>query len=178
VDPAISRPVASGQLSVLEYLAGQLSYVTVDSARGLSLTRPEKAGRAAGKATSNCTPTAVSSYREPVAVRRAEWAASPPGVSIVKTEVVEQACADLEALVLQVLRTLRIDSPMRVQASVASEGQLPTVPIPRMGCQGRLALGVCLMSLSSPGPPAGRVVRHPGPEPVLPGRGQGRSASL
>jgi len=54
-----------------------------------------------------------------------DWSARPLQVSIVNVDVVEQACVDLEALVLQVLRTGRIDSPMRVQVSVAGEGKLP-----------------------------------------------------
>lgn len=44
-----------------------------------------------------------------------------PKLSIVNTDVVEQACIDLETLLLQAMRAERIDSPMRVQASVMSE---------------------------------------------------------
>jgi hypothetical protein len=47
------------------------------------------------------------------------------GVGVVNTDVVEQACLDMEALLLQILRTQRIDSPMRVQASVMSEANQP-----------------------------------------------------
>lgn len=48
-----------------------------------------------------------------------------PEVAVVNADVIEQACVDLEALLLQLLRTERIDSPMRVQISVSSEGNLP-----------------------------------------------------
>jgi hypothetical protein len=47
------------------------------------------------------------------------------GFAVVNADMVERACVDLEALVLQVLRTGRINSPMRVQISVASESKLP-----------------------------------------------------
>jgi hypothetical protein len=47
------------------------------------------------------------------------------GVGIVNTDVVEQACLDMEALLLQILRMQRIDSPMRVQACVISEANQP-----------------------------------------------------
>jgi hypothetical protein len=55
----------------------------------------------------------------------------PPGVAIINPDVVEQACVDLEALLLQVLRTGRVDSPMLVQVSVASEGRLPVTYVTR-----------------------------------------------
>jgi hypothetical protein len=57
--------------------------------------------------------------------------APPPGIGIINPDVVEQARVDPEALMLQVLRTRRIDSPMRVQVSVASEGQLPRTYVTR-----------------------------------------------
>jgi len=47
------------------------------------------------------------------------------GVGIVNTDVVEQACLDMEALLLQIIRMQRIDSPMRVQACVMSEANQP-----------------------------------------------------
>jgi hypothetical protein len=57
---------------------------------------------------------------------------TPPGdlswpgtFGVVNADVVEQACVDLEALLLQLLRTERIDTPMRVQVSVASEADRP-----------------------------------------------------
>lgn len=49
----------------------------------------------------------------------------PGAFGVVNADVVEQACVDLEALLLQLLRTERIDCPMRVQVSVASEGNRP-----------------------------------------------------
>jgi hypothetical protein len=50
-----------------------------------------------------------------------------PKRGIVNVDVVEQACVDLEALLLQAVRAERIDSPMRVQASVVSEEGMPLV---------------------------------------------------
>jgi hypothetical protein len=47
------------------------------------------------------------------------------GVGVVNTDVVEQACLDREALLLQILRTQRIDRPMRMQASAMSEANQP-----------------------------------------------------
>jgi hypothetical protein len=47
------------------------------------------------------------------------------GVGVVNTNVVEQTCLDMEALLLQILRAQRIDSPMRVQVSVMSEANQP-----------------------------------------------------
>jgi hypothetical protein len=52
-------------------------------------------------------------------------AESALGVGVVNIDVVEQACLDLEALLLQIMRTQRIDSPMRMQASVMSEASQP-----------------------------------------------------
>jgi len=49
----------------------------------------------------------------------------PPMVGTVNVGVVEQACVDLEGLLLQAIRAERIDSPMRVQASVVSERGFP-----------------------------------------------------
>jgi hypothetical protein len=132
VDNAASRPVAPSQLGVLEYLAGQLSYVTV----GLDswvVTNRAREGRQSRRESyvelhhdgSLVFTVNLSQFALP------QGEAPPSGGGIIKTGVVEQACADLEALVIQVLRALRIDSPMRVQASVASEGQLPVVPVPR-----------------------------------------------
>jgi hypothetical protein len=49
----------------------------------------------------------------------------PPAVGTVNVGVVEQACVDLEGLLLHAIRAERIASPMRVQASVVSERGLP-----------------------------------------------------
>jgi hypothetical protein len=49
----------------------------------------------------------------------------PSGLGVVNADVVEQACVDLESLLLQLLQTERIDSSMRVQASVTSERNRP-----------------------------------------------------
>jgi Schlafen, AlbA_2 len=46
-------------------------------------------------------------------------------IGVVNPDVVEQACVDLEALLLQTVRAERIDSPLRVQANVVSENGLP-----------------------------------------------------
>jgi Putative DNA-binding domain len=46
-------------------------------------------------------------------------------VGVVNLDAVEQACIDVEALLLQTIRTERIDSPVRVQANVVSEIELP-----------------------------------------------------
>jgi hypothetical protein len=51
--------------------------------------------------------------------------AAPEGYSILNPEVVERACVDLEALVLQVMRGGRIDSSMRVQATAVSPAEQP-----------------------------------------------------
>jgi hypothetical protein len=49
----------------------------------------------------------------------------PGAFGVVNSDSVEQACVDLEALLLQLLRAQRIDSPMRVQVSVASKENRP-----------------------------------------------------
>lgn len=49
----------------------------------------------------------------------------PPTGSVVNADVVEQAAADLEALLLAVARVQRIDSPIRLRTSVVSEAALP-----------------------------------------------------
>jgi hypothetical protein len=49
----------------------------------------------------------------------------PPMRGAVDVDVVEQACVDLEALLLHAMRAERIDSPIRIQASVVSENGFP-----------------------------------------------------
>ena len=48
-----------------------------------------------------------------------------PAGSVVNTDVVEQACADLETLILAASRTWRTDSPIRLRMSVISDPALP-----------------------------------------------------
>lgn len=126
VDGACTAPVTVPVVSVLPELQGGLGSTTV----GLNswvVTNRAREGRQRKREvrvelvrdssfvlTANVTP--IKQWRE---------GTLPPGVSLIDTNVVEQACIDLEALVLQVLRTGRIDSAMRVQASVVSEGKLP-----------------------------------------------------
>src|ERR1019366_9301471 len=128
---------------VLEFLAGQLSYITV----GLNawvITNRAREGR------QSCRESYVELHHDGslvFAVNLTQFTlrdgeAPSPGVGIINPDVVEAAYVDLEALVLQVLRTGRIDSPMRVQVSVASEGMLPLTYVTREGGQyGNIPVG-------------------------------------
>lgn len=49
----------------------------------------------------------------------------PPLTGVVNVDVVEQACVELEALLLYAVQAERIHSPVRVQASVVSESGYP-----------------------------------------------------
>jgi hypothetical protein len=51
--------------------------------------------------------------------------ADQPVGSVVNADVVEQACADLETLILAASRAWRIDSPIRLRMSVISDPALP-----------------------------------------------------
>ena len=136
VNSACRHPVTTHQptVLVLRVLEGELSYITVGLNAWVITNRVREGA-----------PSRRESYIElnhdgslVFAVNLPQFTLPsgedpPPEVAIVNPYVVEQACADLEALVLQVLRTRRIDSPMRVQASVASEGQLPLTYVTREG---------------------------------------------
>jgi len=134
VDSASRYPAMTYQpaVPVLEFLAGQLSYITV----GLNawvITNLAREGRQSRR----------ESYVElhhdgslAFAVNLSQFTLRdgkdpPPGVAVINPDVVEQACVDLEALLLQVLRTGRVDSPMLVQVSVASKGRLPVTYVTR-----------------------------------------------
>ena len=138
MDNACRCPVMTYQptVPVLEFLAGQLSYITV----GLNawvITNRAREGR------QSCRESYVELHHDGslvFAVNLTQFTlrdgeAPSPGVGIINPDVVEAAYVDLEALVLQVLRTGRIDSPMRVQVSVASEGMLPLTYVTREGGQ-------------------------------------------
>jgi hypothetical protein len=128
VDAACNAPVAmyESPVAVLQLLAGGLSDVTVGLNSWVVANRAREGAQRAREVRVELLHDGSFVLAVNLSQRTLrDWSQRPAGMGIVNVDVVERTCLDLEALVLQVLRTGRIDSPMLVQASVASEERLP-----------------------------------------------------
>jgi schlafen family protein len=128
VDSACNNPVATYEpvVQVLRLLAGGRSDVTVGLDSWVIANRAREGTQSAREARVELHHDGSFVLAVNLSQRTLrDWSQRPPAAAVVNVDVVEQACVDLEAMVLQVLRAGRIDSPMRVQISVASEGNQP-----------------------------------------------------
>lgn len=128
VDTACRNPVMTyeSRVGVLRLLAGGLSDVTVGLNAWVITNRAREGAQMAREVRVELHHDGSFVLVANLSQRTLrEWSARLLDVGIVNVDVVEQACVDLEALVLQVLRSGRVNSPMRVQVSAFSEGRLP-----------------------------------------------------
>jgi hypothetical protein len=95
---------------VLGLLGGWYGYVKVSLNAWVVTNRAREGEQRIREGRWGCTTTAASSFIANLSKRtlREEFALK---VGVINTDVVEQACLDMEALLLQILRTERIDSP-------------------------------------------------------------------
>ncbi len=127
VDTAASNPVVTFEpvVQALRLLAGGWGNVTVGLNCWVIANRAREETQAAREARVELHHDGSFVLAVNLSQRTLRDWPPQPGAAVVNADVVEQACVDLEAMSLQVLRAGRIDSPLRVQVSVTSEGNLP-----------------------------------------------------
>jgi hypothetical protein len=128
VDNACSHPVVDVQSTeyALHLLAGQFSHVTVGLNAWVVTNRAREGRQRYREASVDLHHDGSLVFVLNVSHPALRGVDNPPmQTGIVNGDVVERACVDLEALLLQAMRAERIDSPMRVQASIVSEARLP-----------------------------------------------------